>query len=270
MDEEVRKRIFEPFFTTKEPGKGTGLGLSTVHAIVAAQPGGIAVASRPGQGTTFSDLSAARQPETARERRSAARRAAGTADPAAAAQATARPAETILLVEDDDMFRGLLRQVLESRGYKVLAAANPAAALELAAAHGEAVQLLLSDMVMPGGNGADLARRLAARDPALKIILMSGYSDEALASRDRPTDSFGKAFLEKPFATEDLLRLVRRLLTARSSCGSAPAAGGRARRRASRRGSRPAATPPRARTSSLASGSARLRPPRARPARTPS
>jgi PAS domain S-box-containing protein len=216
MDEEVRKRIFEPFFTTKEPGKGTGLGLSTVHAIVKRCEGGIAVASQPGQGTTFRIyLPRAREP--VREEEELAPVTAGPEE-AAAPAAPARNAQergAILLAEDDDMFRGLLRQVLESQGYQVLAAANPAAALALAAAHGDAIQLLLSDMVMPGGTGADLADELRERYPAIKVVLMSGYTDDALASREADTIA-ADAFLEKPFATQDLLRLIRELLSSRN------------------------------------------------------
>jgi PAS domain S-box-containing protein len=208
MDEEVLKRIFEPFFTTKEPGKGTGLGLSTVHAIVRRSRGGIAVESRPGHGTTFriylpsASQTAREEPETAAEPEKE-----GPAGDAGKAQGT------ILLVEDDDMFRGLLRQVLERQGYQVIAAENPAVARELAAAHGHAVQLLLSDMVMPGGTGADLARQLADGNPAMKVVLMSGYTDDALTSR-AANSSTANAFLEKPFATQDLLRLIHDLLGA--------------------------------------------------------
>jgi two-component system cell cycle sensor histidine kinase/response regulator CckA len=111
------------------------------------------------------------------------------------------------------MFRGLLRQVLENQGYQVLAAENPAAALALAAEHGDAIQLLLSDMVMPGGTGADLACKLGERYPALKVVLMSGYTNDALASREADMTT-ADAFLEKPFATQDLLRLIRGLLSA--------------------------------------------------------
>ncbi|HEX6865490.1 MAG TPA: PAS domain S-box protein [Thermoanaerobaculia bacterium] len=208
MDEETRRRIFEPFFTTKGPGKGTGLGLSTVHAIVKRSKGGIAVESRPGQGSTFrvylpSSDAVPEEPEPA----------------AAGADAASLPTggngggsrETILLVEDDDMFRGLLRQVLEGQGYQLLVAENPAVALELVARHGNAVQLLLSDMVMPGGNGADLAQKLGSRYPGMKVALMSGYTDDALASREADM-SVADAFLEKPFATRELLRVVRGLL----------------------------------------------------------
>jgi PAS domain S-box-containing protein len=207
MDEEVRKRIFEPFFTTKELGKGTGLGLSTVHAIVRRSRGGIAVASRPGQGTTFQIYLPCAQEALPDEDCPVAEldEAANRDDGPSGA--------TILLVEDDDMFRGLLRQVLESQGHQVLAAQNPAVALELVGTHDGDIRLLLSDMVMPGGTGVDLARRLAESHPAIKVVLMSGYTDDALASRaaDR---TIADVFLEKPFATQDLLRVIRQLLAA--------------------------------------------------------
>ncbi len=212
MNEEVRKRIFEPFFTTKEPGKGTGLGLSTVHAIVLRCQGGIAVESRPGQGATFRIyLPRAREPF-----REEPAPAAAEPEEAAVPLEHGKERGAILLAEDDDMFRGLLRQVLESQGYQVLAAENPAAAHALAAARGDAVQLLLSDMVMPGGTGADLAAQLKGRYPLMKVVLMSGYTDDALARRDADKIT-ADAFLEKPFATQDLLRLIRELLNARSS-----------------------------------------------------
>src|SRR4051812_1685994 len=211
MDEEIRKRIFEPFFTTKEPGKGTGLGLSTVHAIVKRSQGGIAVESRPGHGTTFRIylpcVSAAAREEPAVE-----------PEPPVPAGEDGKSRGTVLLVEDDDMFRGLLRLVLETQGYQVLAAENPARALDLAAAHGDDVRLLLSDMVMPGGNGADLAYRLVGDHPAMKVILMSGYTDDALAGRAADSTR-ADAFLEKPFATQELLRLIRELLSAQTSEG---------------------------------------------------
>jgi PAS domain S-box-containing protein len=206
MDEEIRRRIFEPFFTTKDPGKGTGLGLSTVHAIVRRSQGGIAVESQPGLGSTFRIYlpCAEAVPEEHHPAEAPAR--------AQHAPVSAGGRETILLVEDDDMFRGLLQQVLEGQGYRVLAAENPAVALELAAEHGNAIQLLLSDMVMPGGNGADLAQKLASQYPGMKVALMSGYTDESLARRSAdPT--VADAFLEKPFATQDLLRVIRELLS---------------------------------------------------------
>jgi PAS domain S-box-containing protein len=208
MEEEVRKRIFEPFFTTKEPGKGTGLGLSTVHAIVRRSKGGIAVSSQPGQGTTFR-IHLPRAGEAAREEVEAAPPPEKTV-PAAKAD---RDDGAILLVEDDDMFRGLLQQVLETEGYQVLTAENPAVAGALAAANGATVRLLLSDMVMPGGTGAALATSLRSCAPELKVILMSGYTDDALTSREADL-TIADAFLEKPFATRDLLRQIRELLNA--------------------------------------------------------
>jgi len=208
MDEETRKRIFEPFFTTKEPGKGTGLGLSTVHSILRRSHGGIAVESRLGQGTTFRTY-LPRIDETREE----VAPAAAPEEAAAPAGNAARGRELVLLVEDDEMFRGLLRQVLEGQGYQVLAAENPAAALELAAAKGDAIRLLLSDMVMPGGNGADLARNLLGQYPEMKVALMSGYTADGLESRDADTAT-ADAFLEKPFATQELLRVLRELLDA--------------------------------------------------------
>ena len=213
MDEETRRRIFEPFFTTKGPGKGTGLGLSTVHAIVRRSKGGVAVESQPGHGSTFRVYLPCT--EAAPEEPEPAELTPPITEPGNAptdGDADRSPA-TILLVEDDEMFRGLLRQVLEGQGYRVLVAENPAAALELAAVHGDTVRLLLSDMVMPGGNGADLALKLGSRYPAMKVALMSGYTDDALASREADT-TVADAFLEKPFATQDLLRLIRELLSA--------------------------------------------------------
>jgi PAS domain S-box-containing protein len=211
MDEETQRRIFEPFFTTKGPGKGTGLGLSTVHAIVRRCKGGVAVESRPGQGTTFRVY----LPCAGATAREEVVEPAVAPDEAAATEDASGDHETILLVEDDDMFRGLLRQVLEGQGYQVLVAENPAAALDLVEARSAAIQLLLSDMIMPGGTGVDLAGRLAGSHPEMRVVLMSGYTDDALASReaDRTT---ADAFLEKPFATQDLLRVIRELLSGRS------------------------------------------------------
>ncbi len=205
MEKELVSRIFEPFFTTKGPGKGTGLGLSTVHAIVQRCKGGVAVESRPGQGTTFRiylPSVAAAAPE--------APEPTAPAEEEAVAEGGGYH-ETILLAEDDEMFRGLLRQVLEGQGFRVLAAENPAVALEVAAAYGGAIHLLLSDMIMPGGTGVDLARKLAGLHPEMKVVFMSGYTDDALASRDADRAS-ADAFLEKPFATQALLRALRELL----------------------------------------------------------
>jgi len=192
-----------------------------VHAIVRRSKGGIAVDSRPGEGTTFSIYlpcadGAARTVESEAEIEPApalardARDAPG--DPGAMGVRADGRGRTILLAEDDEMFRGLLRQVLEGQGYRVLAAETPAAAREVAAADGGAVDLLLSDMIMPGGTGAELADDVRRGHPETKVVLMSGYTDDALASRRTARDTAADAFLEKPFATQELLRVLRELL----------------------------------------------------------
>lgn len=198
MDEATLSRIFEPFFTTKQDRGGTGLGLATVYGIVTQSGGSITVDSQPGRGTTF-QVSLPRvegRPATAKEGRPEA--------------APARGSETVLVVEDDDMFRELLAEVLRENGYTALTAASPAEALVLAARGERAVDLLVSDMVMPGMSGALLARRLKARLPALRVILMSGYSDEALAERGTPRG--GAPLIHKPFSNKDFLRTVRQVL----------------------------------------------------------
>ena len=202
MDEATRRRIFEPFFTTKERGKGTGLGLSTVFGIVQQWRGGIAVATRPGAGTTFRIL----LPEA-----DGSRAAVAEAPPPPRAPARGRPSGRVLLVEDDDMFRGLVREVLARAGYEVVEARDPAEALTACGEGAGSVDLLVSDVVMPGGSGVELAAELRSRFPGLRVVLMSGYSDEALASRDlgeRAADDF----LEKPFSLDELLRRVRQVV----------------------------------------------------------
>jgi PAS domain S-box-containing protein len=209
MDEATRQRIFEPFFTTKETGKGTGLGLSTVFGIVRQWDGGITVESEPGAGTTFrlhfpaaegGSVSEPRHPEV---------------EDAAPCRGGS---ETVLLVEDDEMFRGLVQSVLEASGYRVLAAGDPEAAAALWTTASDGVDVLVSDLVMPGGNGAELAARLRSRHPGLRVILMSGYSDESLASRELD-DATADAFLEKPFSVDRLLREIRLVLERPESGG---------------------------------------------------
>ncbi len=198
MDERTRKQIFEPFFTTKEKGKGTGLGLSTVYGIVRQSGGGVAVDSRPGEGSTFKVYLLRSEEPVA---------AAGVET--AAASEPERGSETVLLVEDDEMFLDLLSEVLEGRGYNVLAAGDPAQAMVLSGRHDGTVDLLISDMVMPGMSGKDLAGRLAKERPGMKVLLMSGYSDEALEERGVSSES---GFIQKPFSTRELVREVRRSL----------------------------------------------------------
>ncbi len=201
MDPETKSRLFEPFFTTKEPGKGTGLGLATVYGIVNQSGGFVWVYSEPGQGTTvkvyFPRVEEAPQ----------------TAPPAAPADAEPqRGSETILLVEDEEAVRTIARLALTRRGYRVLVAANGGEALLAGERETGPIHLLLTDVVMPGMGGPELARRLAALRPAMKLLFMSGYADRAVA-RHGLIES-GARFLEKPFTPESLLRKVRDVLGA--------------------------------------------------------
>ena len=195
MPAAVRDRIFEPFFTTKAPGKGTGLGLATVYGIVAQSGGVIAVDSEPGIGTAFT----------------IALPAVGDAAPAESTlardtSAPPRGTETVLLVEDTDAVRALAARALESCGYTVLAARSGVEALDLARQHGGAVDLLLTDVVMPGISGPQLAERLAAERPNLCVMYMSGYADDAILQFELDP---GTAFLRKPFTPSILARAVR-------------------------------------------------------------
>lgn len=201
MPEENLERIFEPFFTTKPPGEGTGLGLSTVFGIVQHWRGGISVTSVPDRGSTFRVYI----PEAA------AIEPAEESDLATETETTEPCTATILLVEDDKLFRELIHEILEARGYRVLGAADPQAARALCAEAPEAPDVLVSDMVMPKGNGEELAAELRSRYPELRVILMSGYSDESRASRELD-DSAADAFLEKPFPVDDLLRTIRSVM----------------------------------------------------------
>jgi PAS domain S-box-containing protein len=200
MDEATRARIFEPFFTTKEVGRGTGLGLATVYGIVQQSGGSILVESEPGQGTAFTIWFPA----------------AGESTPAASgapAAAPARGAETILVVEDYAGLRALARRMLERAGYTVLAAANGNEALELLASHSGAVDLILTDVVMPGMDGSELAERLRETNPGLKVIFTSGYTDDSLLRHG--IDASAGHLLVKPYSNEDLTRAVRTVLDSR-------------------------------------------------------
>jgi two-component system cell cycle sensor histidine kinase/response regulator CckA len=199
MDAETLEHVFEPFFTTKEVGRGTGLGLATVHGIVTQSGGQIHVYSEPGLGTSLkiylpvSDQVSA--PPVASDGGSGDR-LSGT--------------ETVLLCEDEDGVRHLIEVLLTSRGYTVLVTARPSEALELAAAREGSIDLLLTDVIMPGMSGPDLARRLDTLRPGLRTLFVSGYTAEAL--RGRANLPVGSAFLEKPFDEQSLLRAVRALL----------------------------------------------------------
>jgi PAS domain S-box-containing protein len=200
MDAEIQSHIFEPFFTTKEQGKGTGLGLATVHGIVKQSEGHISMSSRPGQGTSFSIYLPRTEQITEADE---VRQSTGPALPGF---------ETILLVEDEDVVRNLAQRVLLRNGYTVLVANRGAEALQTFQQHDGPIHLLLTDVVMPGGmNGRQLAERLLAKHPELKVLYMSGYTDDIVV-RHGVLDS-DMAFLEKPFSASRLARKVRQILS---------------------------------------------------------
>jgi CheY-like chemotaxis protein len=197
MDESTKAHLFEPFFTTKEKGKGTGLGLATVYGIVKQSGGFIWVYSEPGHGTTFKmylprvnepamDLHQGQTPESVR----------GT--------------ETILLAEDAAGVRAVAREVLKRNGYAVIEAADGQAALALAAAHAGPIHLLVTDVIMPEMSGRQLADRLREGRPELKVLFVSGYTDDAIVRHGILEP--GIAFLQKPFTPESLARKVRAVL----------------------------------------------------------
>ncbi|MBM4133642.1 MAG: response regulator [Nitrospira sp.] len=198
MSPEVAERIFEPFFTTKEVGKGTGLGLSMVYGLIAQSGGHIRVVSRPGQGTLMTIL----LPAVAQNLE-----AAGSSPPPAG---PLTGTETILIAEDEPAVRKLLQAALGAKGYRVLQAENGQAALRVCRDHAGPIHLAVVDLVMPEMGGRELARKLVLRYPNLKILYMSGYTDQPLDLEELPDSR--KAFLLKPFASEDLLRILRDLL----------------------------------------------------------
>ena len=200
MTAEVRLRIFEPFFTTKEVGKGTGLGLSTVYGIVKQSSGHIEVSSEPGKGTTF---------RVHLPRGTGALAEAPPERPSPAHGVEADGVETVLLVEDDPMVLELGSRVLRSHGYRVLVASNATEALQVAREHAGKINLLLTDVVMPGLPGPDLAARLETVTPGLRVLYVSGYADDSVA---RLGAEEGISFLAKPFSGEALAARVREVL----------------------------------------------------------
>jgi PAS domain S-box-containing protein len=197
MSEETVARIFEPFFTTKATGEGTGLGLSTVYGIVKQANGYVYAYSEEGSGTTFNIYLPATD-AVVRE----------VEDPSLALDPR-KGSGTILVVEDEDGVRAITKRILEEAGYRVMVSADPVAALEMAT-NGTPIDLLLTDVIMPGLSGRELAQRIQSARPDVKTIFMSGYNDEIIARQGVVED--GLTFLQKPFGPEDLLPMVRDVL----------------------------------------------------------
>jgi CheY-like chemotaxis protein len=197
MDKDTQSRIFEPFFTTKEKGKGTGLGLSTAYGIIKQSGGYIFAKSELNHGTTFSIYLP--QVDDAAE----------PLDTERAAQFAAGGTETVLLVEDEESVRQLVRETLEAKGYKVLEAEHGEAALAMASGHHGPIDILITDVVMPGMSGRELAKQLCASDPEMKVLFLSGYTEDAIVHQGVLEP--GTAFLQKPFTLQMLSRKVREI-----------------------------------------------------------
>ncbi|HLY73287.1 MAG TPA: response regulator, partial [Planctomycetota bacterium] len=201
MDEKTLSHLFEPFFTTKEVGKGTGLGLSTVYGIITKAGGRISCQSAPGKGTTFV-LLLPRCDESIEP--------AGAKTP----RPSARGTETILLVEDDATVRTLARVVLERYGYKVIEAWNGQEALKRTLDHISRIDLMVTDVVMPGMNGLNLIEEFSPKFPDADILIMSGYTHTGIT--DTEIRRKGLSYIQKPFAPEALAARVRDILDRRA------------------------------------------------------
>jgi CheY-like chemotaxis protein len=201
ITEEVLQRIFEPFYTTKGPGKGTGLGLAVVHGVITQHNGHFRVESEPGRGTRFEICLPSIEPE------------AQAVEPAYQQRPAPRGGETILFVEDEDALRGVGLKVLRNCGYTVLEAANGEEAIELLQTSNVPIDLLITDVVMPGMGGRVLAEKIRAQRPEIKVIYMSGYTDGAVMRHGIARDEV--AFLAKPFSPNELARRVHAVLNTR-------------------------------------------------------
>ena len=198
MDADTQARIFEPFFTTKGPGSGTGLGLATVDGIVKQSGGNVWVYSELGKGTTLK-IYLPRVEQTSE-----------LPEPGAAPAELLRGSETVLLVEDEEMVRALTQAILERNGYHVLAARNVHDALRFAQEGPEQIHLLLTDTIMPGMNGPELAKQVQSIRPEIKVLFMSGYTDKVISCTAALEP--GIAFLQKPFTPQTLTQKVREVL----------------------------------------------------------
>jgi PAS domain S-box-containing protein len=204
MSRDTREHAFDPFFTTKEAGKGTGLGLATVYGIVKQSGGYVWIYSEPGHGTALKLYF----PEV-----SAAAAFGGMGEHAVVGKTAKRGSETILLVEDEEAVRGLACRILEKQGYRVIPAQHGRDAMEIATKEEGRIDLVLTDVVMPGMNGRGLVERLTGIRPTIKSLYMSGYTDDDIIRRGFIEPS--KSFLQKPFTSEALLQTVRKVLDER-------------------------------------------------------
>jgi CheY-like chemotaxis protein len=198
MTAEVKEQVFEPFFTTKEKGKGTGLGLSTVYGIVKQSGGNIWIYSEPGQGTTFK-IYLLRVDEPLEELKEKAE-----------VKEIPRGSETILVVEDEEKVRKLAVRILSGQGYKVLEAPHGDDALLVCEQHEGPIHLMVTDVVMPNMSGHELAKRLKAFHPEMKVLYMSGYTDNAIVHHG--VLEKGVNYIQKPFTIERLARKVKEVL----------------------------------------------------------
>ncbi len=198
ISEEARAHAFEPFFSTKENGKGTGLGLSTVYGIVKQSGGDILIHSEPGAGTTFKIYMP--RVEEVKEK----------VKPDKTAIESLRGSETILLVEDEDSVRKVAKRILEQHGYNILEARNGEVALKIHKQHKESIKLMITDVVMPGMSGKELADRISSLNPSIKVIYISGYTYDTIFHHG--VLEGGIRFIQKPFTTESLMRKVREVL----------------------------------------------------------